>query len=64
MKIRPNADFYAIPAVLVIQQVKFDSPALQAESVRLILVAAGLDSHFVQDFSAKIFPESRKAAQS
>ncbi len=55
MKIRPNADFCAIHVVPLIQQAKFDTPAMQAESARLILVLAGLDFHFVQDFPAKIF---------
>ena len=66
MKIRPSADFSAIPVELAIQQVKSDAPAMQVESVRLILVPASSDSCFVQDYpgitesSSILNPEKQK----
>ncbi len=41
MKIKPSADFSAIPAELVIQQAQPDAPAMQAESVRRISGSEG-----------------------
>ena len=41
MKIKPSADFSAIPSEPAIQQAEPDAPAMQAESVRLNLVLAG-----------------------
>ena len=40
MKIKPSADFSAIPAGPEIQQAEPDAPAMQAESVRQISVPA------------------------
>ena len=60
MKIKPSADFSAIPAEQAIQQVEPDAPAMQAESVRRISVPASSDSRFVQDYPANLFPELRK----
>jgi len=64
MKIKPSADFSAIPAEPAIQQASPDSLMMQAESVRRISVPARADSCFVQDFPANLFPELRKAVQS
>jgi len=55
MKIKPSADFSAIPAEPAIQQAEPDAPAMQAESVRRISVPARSDSRFVQDYASKSF---------
>ena len=64
MKIKPNADVFAIPAYLVILQAKFYVPAMRAESTRLILAPAERVVRFVINLPAKYSPELLKAAQS
>ena len=64
MKIKPSADFSAIPAELVIQQAEPDDPMKQSELVRRILVPARSGLRFVHDYPANLFPKLRKAVQS
>ncbi len=64
MKIKPSADFSAIPAEPAIQQAELDAPAMQAESVRLTFSSGKVGFRFVQDYPANLFPESRKVVQS
>ena len=64
MKIKPSADFSAIPAYLVILQAKFYVPAMRAESTRLILAPAERVVRFVINLPAKYSPVSLKAVQS
>lgn len=63
MKIRPNADFSAIPIIPAISPVKSDALAMQAESVGCPSVPERSDSCFVQDYPAKFFPILRKVVQ-
>ena len=64
MKIKPSADFSAIPAEPAISQAKTDALMKQAESIRLILIPAGQVYRFVINLQVKFFPESQKAVQS
>ena len=64
MKIKPNADVFAIPAYLVILQAKHDAPLMRGESVLRILVQARPVYRFVINLQVKFFPESLKAVQS
>ena len=57
MKIKPNADFSAIPVESAIQQAKFDVPSMQAELVRLISVPATEVFRFANNLQVKSFPE-------
>ena len=64
MKIKPSADFSAIPAESATQQVKSDALMMQAESALLFSAPETSAPYFVLLPQGEIFPELRKAVQS